>query len=69
MTNYRLYLKNIFEAMDAAQAFVSGMDFAAFVSDDKPLLPFCKNLKLSGKQLRRFQKRFNKTIRRSLGSR
>ena len=32
MTNYRLYLKNISEAMEAAQAFVSGMGFDAFVA-------------------------------------
>jgi len=37
MRNYRLYLKDIFEAMIAAQAFVEGMDFNAFVADDKGL--------------------------------
>lgn len=37
MRNYRLYLKDIFEAMIAAQAFVEGMDFDAFVADDKGL--------------------------------
>ena len=48
MTNYRLYLKNIFEAMDAAQAFVSGMDFAAFVSDDKTASAVLQKLKIVG---------------------
>ncbi len=37
MRNYRLYLKDIFEAMIAAQTFVEGMDFDAFVADVKPI--------------------------------
>ena len=35
MRNYRLYLKDIFEAMEAAQTFIEGMDFDVFVTDDK----------------------------------
>ncbi len=30
MRNYRLYVTDIFEAMDAVQTFVEGMDFDAF---------------------------------------
>ena len=48
MTNYRLYLKNISEAMDAAQAFVSGMDFAAFVADDKTASAVLQKLRIVG---------------------
>lgn len=35
MRKYRFYLKDIYEAMSAVQAFVKGMDFSAFVVDDK----------------------------------
>lgn len=48
MTNYRLYLKNIFEAMDAAQAFVSGMGFDAFVANDKTASAVLQKLKIVG---------------------
>lgn len=48
MTNYRLYLKNISEAMDAAQIFVSGMGFDAFVADDKTASAVLQKLKIVG---------------------
>ena len=48
MTNYRLYLKDIFEAMDAAQAFVSGMGFDAFVADDKTTSAVLQKIKIVG---------------------
>ena len=32
MRNYRLYVKDIFEAMGAVQAFVEGMGFDAFIA-------------------------------------
>ena len=48
MTNHQLYLKNIFEAMDAAQAFVSGMGFDAFVADDKTASAVLQKLKIVG---------------------
>ena len=35
MRNYRLYVKDILEAMIAMQEFVEGMDFEAFAADDK----------------------------------
>jgi uncharacterized protein with HEPN domain len=35
MRNYRLYIKDIFEAMSAVQTFVEGMDLDVFVEDDK----------------------------------
>ena len=35
MRNYQFYLKDIYEAMSAAQTFVKGIDFNAFVVDDK----------------------------------
>ena len=48
MTNYLLYLKNISEVMDAAQAFVSGMGFDAFVADDKTASAVLQKLKIVG---------------------
>ena len=48
MTNYRLYLKNISEAMDSAQAFVSDMGFDAFVADDKTASAVLQKLKIVG---------------------
>ncbi len=48
MTNYQLYLKNISEAMDAAQTFVSGMGFDAFVADDKTVSAVLQKLKIVG---------------------
>ncbi|MCL0051747.1 DUF86 domain-containing protein [Thermodesulfovibrionales bacterium] len=35
MRNHKLYLKDIFEAMEAIEGFVEGMEFDDFKSDDK----------------------------------
>ena len=48
MRNYRLYLKDIFEAMVAAQAFVEGMSFDAFVADDKTASAVVRKLEIIG---------------------
>ena len=48
MRNYRLYLKDIFEAMDAAQGFVEGMDFDAFAADDKTASAVVRKLEIVG---------------------
>lgn len=48
MRNYRLYLKNISEAMDAAQAFVANIGFDAFVADDKTASAVLEKLKIVG---------------------
>ena len=48
MRNYRLYLKDIFEAMDATQAFVEGMDFDTFVADDKTASAVVRKLEIIG---------------------
>lgn len=68
MRNYRLYIKDIFEAMSAVQTFVEGMDFDALVADELLLL-LCGNLKSSEKQRRTFQRKFGKSIHGSLGGR
>ena len=33
--DYRLFLRDIIDAMDAIKEFVSEMDFEAFIADDK----------------------------------
>jgi uncharacterized protein with HEPN domain len=53
MTNYRLYLKNISEAMVAAQGFVAGMGFDAFAADDKTASAVLQKLKIVGEAAKR----------------
>ena len=48
MRDYRLYLKDIFEAMGAAQTFVEGIDFEAFVEDDKTVSAVVRKLEIIG---------------------
>ena len=48
MRNYRLYVKDISEAMDAVQTFVEGMDFDALVSDDKTASAVIRKLEIIG---------------------
>lgn len=60
MRNHRLYLKDIFEAMDAVQAFVEGMNFDAFVADDKTTSAVVRKLEIIGKAA----KNVPETIRR-----
>ena len=48
MRNYRLYLKDIFEAMSAAQVFVEGIDFEAFAGDDKTASAIVRKLEIIG---------------------
>lgn len=48
MRNHRLYLKDIFEAMNAAQTFIEGMDFDAFATDDKTASAVVRKLEIIG---------------------
>ena len=48
MRDYRLYLKDIFEAMRTAQTFVEGMDFDAFVTDEKTVSAIIQKLETIG---------------------
>ncbi len=48
MRNYRLYLKDIFEAISAAQVFVEGIDFEAFASDAKTASAVVRKLEIIG---------------------
>ena len=48
MRNHQLYLKDIFEAMNAAQAFIKGMDLDAFAADDKTASAVVRKLEIIG---------------------
>ena len=60
MRDHRLYLKDIFEAMVAAQAFVEGMNFDAFIADDKTASAVVRKLEIIGEAA----KNVPQTIRR-----
>ncbi|MDE0087395.1 MAG: DUF86 domain-containing protein [Candidatus Poribacteria bacterium] len=49
MRKYRFYLKDIYEAMSAVQAFVKGIDFSTFVTDDKTSSAVIYKLEIIGK--------------------
>lgn len=51
MKNYRFYLTDIYEAMGATQAFVEGMDFDAFISDDKTASAVIRKLGIIGESM------------------
>ncbi len=48
MRNYRLYLKDILEAMTSIQSFIEGMDFDAFIADDKTVSAVVMKLQIIG---------------------
>ena len=48
MRDYRLYLQDIFTAMDTAQSFVEGMDFETFVDDVKTVSAVIRQLEIIG---------------------
>lgn len=59
MRDYRLYLKDILAAMIDAQGFIEGMDFEAFVADDKTASAVVRKLEIMGEAT----KNVPKTIR------
>jgi len=48
MRDYRLYLKDILAAMESIEAFVAGMDFEAFRSDDKTASAVVRKFEIIG---------------------
>lgn len=52
MRKYRFYLKDIYEAMSAVQAFVKGIDFSAFVADDKTSSAVIYKLEIIGESVK-----------------
>ncbi|MDP3028281.1 MAG: DUF86 domain-containing protein [Deltaproteobacteria bacterium] len=48
MRDYKLYLKDILEAMASIEAFVEGMDFEAFRADDKTSSAVIRKLEILG---------------------
>ena len=52
MENYRLHLTAIFKAIGAAQTFTAGMDFEAFVDDDKTASAVVQKLEIVGEAVK-----------------
>ena len=48
MRNHKLYLKDIFEAMEAIEGFVEGMEFEDFKSDDKTSSAVIRKFEITG---------------------
>jgi uncharacterized protein with HEPN domain len=48
MRDYKLYLKDILEAMASIKTFVEGMDFEAFRADDKTSSAVIRKLEILG---------------------
>lgn len=48
MRDYRLYLKDILEAMDSIEAFVAGMNLKSFQGDDKTVSAVLRKLEIIG---------------------
>ena len=48
MRDYRLYLKDILEAMSSIEAFVKGMDFSTFRADDKTASAVIRKFEIIG---------------------
>lgn len=48
MRDYRLYLKDIIEAMESIEEFVAGMDSASFQADDKTASAVLRKLEIIG---------------------
>lgn len=48
MRDYRLYLKDISDAMDSIEKFVEGMDFDEFIRDDKTTSAVVRKFEIIG---------------------
>jgi len=48
MRNHKLYLKDIFGAMEAIEGFVEGMEFEDFKSDDKTSSAVIRKFEITG---------------------
>ena len=48
MRDYRLYLEDILDAMESAEAFVEGMDFDGFQTDDKTASAVVRKFEIIG---------------------
>ena len=48
MRDYRLYLKDILAAIESIEAFVAGMDFGAFRTDDKTASAVVRKFEIIG---------------------
>lgn len=48
MRDYRLYLKDVLDAMESIEAFVRGMDQGAFQKDDKTASAVIRKFEIIG---------------------
>ena len=48
MRDYRLYLKDIWIAMESIEVFIAGMDFEEFQADDKTVSAVIRKLEIIG---------------------
>ena len=48
MRNHKIYLKDIFEAMESIEQFVEGMEFEDFEKDDKTSSAVIKKFEIIG---------------------
>ena len=77
MRDYRLYLKDILAAIESIEAFVEGMDFEAFRTDDKTASAVIRKFEIIGEAAKHFDKlstrgflrRHGEAIPRFLGER
>jgi len=55
--NYKLYLRDISNAMESIETFVEGMDFEEFKKDDKTSSAVIRKFEIMERLQNRFQKR------------
>lgn len=52
MRNYELYLKDIVAAMESIEAFIAGIDFETFQTDDKTASAVMRKLEIIGEAVK-----------------
>ena len=62
MRDYKLYLKDIVQAMENIESFISGMDFDSFTNDDKTASAVMRKLEIIGQARRTFSTGLPKNI-------
>ncbi len=67
MRNYRIYLKDILEAMESIEKFISGMTFEMFQADDKTASAVMRKLEIIGEAAKQIPKEVREKYPRSRG--
>lgn len=52
MRDHSLYLRDIFHAIESIEAFTAGMDYDAFVADDKTMSAVIRKLEIIGEAVK-----------------